>query len=116
MAAAEMLQTGRTRIVLPERIQRGDVIRVQVVIQHPMDTGFFRDANASIIPAWFIKDVQVHYAGAEIARFEWTSGISRDPMFTFKLRADQEGALTVTSHDNRDSEYSGSATIAFAAT
>ena len=45
-----MPETGKTKIVLPERIQRGDVIRVQVVMQHPMDTGFFRDANANIKP------------------------------------------------------------------
>ncbi len=111
-----MLETGKTRVMLPERIQRGDVIRVQVVIQHPMDTGFFRDANANIIPAWFIKDVQVDYDGTEIARFEWTSGISRDPMFVFRLRADREGTLTVRSRDTRDSEFSGSAEIVFAAT
>jgi sulfur-oxidizing protein SoxZ len=111
-----MLETGKTRIVLPERIQRGDAIRVQVVIQHPMDTGFFRDANANIIPPWFIRDVRVQFGGAEIAQFEWTSGISRDPMFTFQLRADREGTLTVTSRDNRDNEFSGSAEIAFSTT
>jgi thiosulfate oxidation carrier complex protein SoxZ len=111
-----MMETGKTRIVLPERIQRGDVIRVQVVIQHAMDTGFFRDANANIIPPWFIKDVRVDFGGTEVARLEWTSGISRDPMFAFRLLADREGTLTVTSRDNRDNEYSGSAEIAFTAT
>jgi sulfur-oxidizing protein SoxZ len=111
-----MPETGKTRIVLPDRIQRGDVIRVQVVVQHPMDTGFFRDANANIIPPWFIKDVAVQYAGAEIARFEWTSGISRDPMVAFQLKADQEGPLTFLWRDNRGQEYTGSAEIKFAAT
>jgi len=111
-----MMETGKTRIVLPERIQRGDVIRVQVVIQHPMDTGFFRDANANIIPPWFIKDVRVDFGGTEIVRFEWTSGISRDPMVAFRLLADREGTLTVTSRDNRDNEFSGHTEIAFSTT
>ena len=111
-----MLETGKTKIVLPARIQRGDIIRVQVVIQHPMDTGFFRDANANMIPAWFIKDVQVDFGGTEVARFEWTSGISRDPMVAFRLLADQEGTVTVTSRDNRDNEFKGTAEITFAAT
>ncbi len=87
-----MPETGRTKIVVPDRIQRGDLIRVQVVMQHPMDTGFFRDANANIIPAWFISDVRVMYGDAEVARFEWTSGVSRDPMVSFELKgADQAG-------------------------
>ena len=111
-----MPETGRTRIVLPERIQRGDVIRVQVVIQHPMDTGFFRDANANMIPAWFISDVEVRLADEPIARFEWTSGISKDPMVAFQLRADREGILTVHSKDNRGSAFSGQAEIKFATT
>jgi sulfur-oxidizing protein SoxZ len=110
-----MPETGKTKIVLPERIQRGEEIRVQVAIQHPMDTGFFRDANANIIPAWFIKDVRVDFEGTEVASFEWTSGISRDPMISFRLRAEREGHLTVTSRDNRDSEFTGSAEIRFAA-
>jgi sulfur-oxidizing protein SoxZ len=111
-----MLETGKTRIVLPERIQRGDAIRVQVVIQHPMDTGFFRDANANIIPAWFISDVRVAFNEAEVARFEWTSGISRDPMVAFQFKASEEGTLTVVSRDNRGSEFRGSAEIKFATT
>jgi sulfur-oxidizing protein SoxZ len=111
-----MPETGKTRIVLPERIQRGDVIRVQVVMQHPMDTGFFRDANANIIPAWFINDVRVLYGDHEVARFEWTSGISKDPMVAFRLRAETEGTLTVVSKDSRGSEFRGSAEIKFATT
>ena len=110
-----MPDIGTTRIALPERIERGDVIRVLVVIQHPMDTGFFRDGNANIIPAWFINDVRVRYGDDEVARFEWTSGISRDPMVSFQLRADKEATLTVISRDNKGNEYRGSAELKFAA-
>lgn len=111
-----MAETGKTKIVLPERIQRGDVIRVQVLMQHPMDTGFFRDANANIIPAWFINEVRVRYGDQEVARFEWTSGISKDPMVAFPLRAESEGTLTVLSKDSRGSAFQGSAEIKFATT
>ncbi|HTS86921.1 MAG TPA: thiosulfate oxidation carrier complex protein SoxZ [Gemmatimonadales bacterium] len=111
-----MPEIGRTRVIVPERIQRGDIIRVQIVIQHPMDTGFFRDANAMVIPAWFINDVRVLYGDAEVARFEWTSGISRDPMVAFQLRAEREGTLSVHSSDNRGNAYQGSAEIKFATT
>lgn len=111
-----MREIGKTKIVLPERIQRGDVIRVQIVMQHPMDTGFFRDANANMIPAWFINDVRVRFGETEIARFEWTSGISRDPMVAFQYKAEQEGTLSVVSRDNRGSEFQGSAELKFTTT
>jgi sulfur-oxidizing protein SoxZ len=111
-----MPETGKTKIVVPERIQKDDVVRVQLIIQHPMDTGFFRDANANMIPAWFISDVQVVYGEQEIARFEWTSGISKDPMVAFQLRADREATLTVISRDNRGTEFRGTAEIKFTTT
>lgn len=111
-----MPETGKTRVVVPERIQRGDVIRVQVVVQHPMDTGLFRDANAEIIPAYFINDVQIQYGDEQVARFEWTTGISKDPLVSFQLRAEKEALLTVISKDNRGHEFSGSAEIKFATT
>lgn len=110
-----MPETGKTKIVLPERIGKDEVIRVQVIVQHPMDTGFFRDANAVIIPAWFIRDVRVSYGGEEIARFEWTSGVSKDPMLSFQLRATREGPLVFVWRDNRDREYTGSTEIKFTA-
>jgi sulfur-oxidizing protein SoxZ len=108
-----MMEIGKTRVVVPERIQKGDLIRVQVVVQHPMDTGFFRDANAVIIPAYFIKDVVVKYGDEEIATFEWTSGVSKDPMLALQLKAEREGPLTFVWRDNRGAEYTGSADIKF---
>jgi hypothetical protein len=44
-----------------------------------MDTGFFRTAEGKPIPAWFIKDVVITYGDEQVARFTWTSGVSRDP-------------------------------------
>ncbi|HYC32261.1 MAG TPA: thiosulfate oxidation carrier complex protein SoxZ [Gemmatimonadales bacterium] len=109
-----MAPTGEARIRLPERIVRGEVIRVSAIIAHPMDTGFFRTAAGEPIPAYFIKDVVVTYGEREIARFEWTSGISRDPVVSFTLRADREGPLTMVWSDNKGGVYRQSAAIAFA--
>jgi sulfur-oxidizing protein SoxZ len=50
-----------------------------------------------------------------VARFEWTSGISRDPVVTFSLKADREGPLTMTWKDNKGGVYTQTANIAFAA-
>ena len=36
---------GDARIRIPDRITRGDLIIVNAIVSHPMDTGFFRDAN-----------------------------------------------------------------------
>lgn len=107
------MEIGKGKIVIPERIAPGEVIRVQAVVQHPMDTGFFRDANADIIPAFFMQSVTVTYGDVEVAQFEWTSGVSRDPMIAFPLRADREAPLTFTYRDNRGTSYQTTVPIAF---
>jgi sulfur-oxidizing protein SoxZ len=105
---------GEARIRVPDRVAKGELIVVNAIISHPMDTGFFRDADGKPIPAYFIKDVVVTYGGREIARFMWTSGISRDPIVSFTLRADREAPLTMTWTDNKGGVFTQSADIKFA--
>lgn len=106
---------GEARIRIPDRIARGDIIRVNAIVSHPMDTGFFRNADGQPIPAFFIRDVVVAYGDAEVARFEWTSGVSKDPIVSFTLRADHEAPLTITWTDIKGGVYKQSVAIAFAA-
>jgi sulfur-oxidizing protein SoxZ len=108
-------QIGEARIRLPDRIVRGEVIQVNSIISHPMDTGFFRNTEGAPIPAYFIKEVVVTYGEKEVARFEWTSGISRDPVVTFTLRADKEAPLTMVWTDNKGAAFKQSVGIRFTA-
>jgi sulfur-oxidizing protein SoxZ len=105
---------GEARIKVPNRIARGEVIVVNSIISHPMDTGFFRNADGDPIPAYFIKDVVVTYGEQEVARFEWTSGISRDPVVSFTVKADKEAPLTMVWTDNQGAAFKHSVGISFA--
>jgi sulfur-oxidizing protein SoxZ len=106
---------GEARIKVPERISRGDVIVVNSIISHPMDTGFFRNADGDPIPAYFIKEVVITYGQEEVARFELTSGISKDPVVTFTVKADKEAPLTMVWTDNKGAAFKQSVGISFAA-
>ena len=86
---------------------------MNAIVSHPMDTGFFRDADGQPIPAYFIRDVVVTYGGEEIARFTWTSGVSRDPVISFTLKADREAPLAMVWTDNRGGVFKQSADIKF---
>lgn len=106
---------GDARIRIPDRIARGDLIIVNAIVVHPMDTGFFRTAEGQPIPAFFIKDVVVTYGDEQVARFEWTSGVSKDPIVSFTLKADKEAPLTMIWTDSKGGVYRQSVAIAFAA-
>lgn len=102
---------GEARIVVPPSAPVGSVIYVRALVSHPMHTGLFRDAAGVPIAAWFIREVVVTYGGEEVARFEWSSGISRDPFVTFPLRATRTAPLTITWKDNNGGVYTQSAQI-----
>jgi sulfur-oxidizing protein SoxZ len=108
-----MTDFGDARIRIPDRIRRGDLITVNSIISHPMDTGFFRTASGEPIPAYFVHEVVVTYGDDEVARFEWTSGISRDPVVSFTLRADKEAPLAMIWSDTRGDVVRRSVDIVF---
>ena len=58
---------GEARIRVPDRVARGELIVVNAIVSHPMNTGFFRDADGKPIPAYFIKDVVVTYGDLKVA-------------------------------------------------
>lgn len=105
---------GEARIRIPDRINQGDLITVNSIVSHPMDTGFFRTAAGDPIPAYFIRQVVVTYGAQEVARFEWTSGISRDPVVSFTVKADREAPLTMVWTDNKGAIFKQSVNISFA--
>lgn len=109
------MTTGDARIRIPDRIARGDLITVNAIVAHPMDTGFFRTADGQPIPAYFIKDVVIAYGDEHVARFEWTSGVSKDPIVSFTLKAEKEAPLTITWTDTKGATYKQSVNVAFAA-
>ena len=108
-----MREVGEARIKVPDQIKRGDVITVNSIISHPMDTGFFRTPEGAPIPAYFIKDVVITYGSREVARFEWTSGISKNPVVSFTLKADREEPLTMVWTDNHGAVFKHSVHISF---
>ena len=108
-------EIGEAKILLPAQIRRDSVIHVRALLSHPMLTGLSRDAQGNPIPAYFVNEVIVAYGDEQIAHFEWTSGISKDPFVAFPLRATREAPLTITWKDNKGGVYTQSADVKFSA-
>ena len=105
--------TGDAKILLPDSVERDSVVHVRALLSHPMDTGFFRTSEGRPIPAYFVNEVTVTYGDEEVARFQWTSGISRDPYVAFPIKATREAPLTITWKDNKGGVYRQTAQIRF---
>lgn len=109
-----MAETGRVRIRLPSTIRPGEVIRVRSMIIHPMET-VQRDQKGNIIQQNynFVHTVSVTYNSKEVLRGETTQAVSQNPIFTFPLKVDRPGRLTILFQDTTGKSYEGSAEIKF---
>jgi sulfur-oxidizing protein SoxZ len=109
-----MAEVGRVSIRLPSTVKAGDVIRVRALVIHPMEI-VQRDAQGRIISKnyQFIHSLTAVYNGKEIMRAEITQAISQNPSFTFPLKVEKPGKLTVTFVDTLERTFEGSAEVKF---
>ena len=94
------------RIQLPEGARRGDVVEVRLVIRHPMETGFRREAGERV-KRNAIHSLVCRYQGAEVFRATLSTGIAANPTLRFFMRAVETGDLDIWWLD--DDEVEGTA-------
>ena len=81
------------RLQMPREAKRGEVIRVGILIQHPMETGFRLDTDMRKVPKNAIRSFVCRYNGEEIFRAELSPGIAANPYLQFYTVADASGEL-----------------------
>lgn len=102
------------RIRVPKDAKRGEVIRVTVLIQHPMETGYRLDADGKKVPKNVIRSLVCRYNGVEVFRAKMSPGIAANPYLQFPTRATESGELEFTWVD--DAGQQGRATQAISVT
>ena len=69
----------------------GDITEVQALIQHPMDSGFVKDAKGEIIPPHFIQRLTFEYDGKPVFIADWGTAVSKDPYVKFSFKGGKKG-------------------------
>jgi sulfur-oxidizing protein SoxZ len=78
------------------------ITEVQVLIQHPMDSGFVKDDKGEIIPPHFIQELIFEHGGRKIFVADWGTAVSRDPYVKFSFKGGNKGdELKISWVDNR---------------
>ena len=108
-----MAEIGRVRIRVPSSIKTGDVVKVRVLVIHPMEIVQRKDGKPVDKNYHFINKVLVSYLGKEIAQFETSQSISENPFFSFTFKATEPGPLKVTFLDTHGGKYEGTTDIKF---
>ena len=79
----------------------GTGTEVQALIQHPMDSGFVKDANGVLIPPHHIETLTFSHAGKIVLTADWGPAVSKDPYVKFSFAGGAKGdPLVVAWVDN----------------
>ncbi|MBR0716662.1 thiosulfate oxidation carrier complex protein SoxZ [Bradyrhizobium liaoningense] len=90
----------------------GDITEVQALIQHPMDSGFVKDAKGEIIPAHFIQELKFEYDGKAVFVADWGPAVSKDPYVKFSFKGAKKGdEIKISWVDNKGASDTTTAKI-----
>ena len=92
---------------------KGDIADVRVLMNHPMETGQRKDASGNLIPPHFIQEIAVRLNGKTVIDAQVSQGVSRNPVFSFRIRGAKAGdKLEISWLDNRGERNSTETSLA----
>ena len=89
------------RVQWPEIVRSGEIVKVRLLIQHPMDTGYLQDFTGKVVPRNIIRVLTCHLGSQEVFRIEPSSGISANPFFEFYVRANVSAEFKIEWLDDK---------------
>jgi sulfur-oxidizing protein SoxY len=99
-----------------EPVRPGQILDVQVKIQHPVRTGLERRDGAWVQAAepFYLTEMDVFLDGERVSHFALTPAVSDNPFITFRLRPPRAGLLRVAFRNNRGARLDAEHPIRFA--
>ena len=64
---------------------------VRVLMTHPMETGQRKDQDGKLIPLHFIQNLTVKVNGRVVVEGQVSQAVSRNPVFSFRLKGGAKG-------------------------
>jgi len=87
------MTTVSARIQVPATARRGEIIEINTLVRHPMETGFRRTQLGERIPRNIITRFICTYNGVEILSADYHPATAANPLLTFSTVATESGTL-----------------------
>ena len=86
---------------------------VRVLMTHPMETGQRKDPEGKLVPMHFIQNLTVRVNGKPVIEAQTSQAISRNPVFSFRLKGGAKGdKIEVSWLDNHGESNSTEVALA----
>lgn len=86
---------------------------IRVLMTHPMETGQRKDSEGKIVPMHFIQNLTVKLNGKPVIEAQTSQAVSRNPVFSFRLKGGAKGdKIAVSWLDNHGESNSTETAVA----
>jgi len=86
---------------------------VRVLMSHPMETGQRKGPDGKLVPLHFIQNLTVKVNGKVVLEGETSQAVSRNPVFSFRLKGGAKGdKIEVSWLDNQGETNSTETAVA----
>lgn len=80
------------------------ITEIRVLMSHPMETGQRKGPDGKLVPAHFIQNVTVKLNGKTVVEGQTSQAVSRNPVFTFRVKGGAKGDKVEVSWLDTDGE------------
>jgi sulfur-oxidizing protein SoxZ len=86
----------RALITMPATARKGEIVEIRTLIAHPMETGYRRGDDGSVLPRNLIRRFTCVYDGETVFAAELFPAVAANPLIAFSTIATVSGTLTFT--------------------
>jgi sulfur-oxidizing protein SoxZ len=105
------MATGTAIVRVPKEAQKGQVIRVQMVITHPMTPARRDPQTGQETPGHFLTKLQLFYNDQLVSEMNMGAGISANPFIALPLKVESSGVIKIAYEDNKGGKWERTAEI-----
>ena len=100
-----------TRVSVPSKANKGEVIELKAMIRHPMESGHRRDGRGEAIPRDIIVKFECEYDNSSVIAIDLHPGVAANPLITFYAVASTSGDFNFKWTDQHGQIWTDQASI-----
>lgn len=96
---------------VPKEAKKGEVVRVQMVITHPMTPARKDPQTGQEVPAYHLTKLDLLFNDKLVSSINMGAGVSANPFIALTLKVEESGVVKIAYEDNKGGKWEKTAEI-----
>lgn len=105
------MAVGTSILRVPKEAKKGEIIKVQWVITHPMTPARKDPQTGQEVPAYHLTKLELYYNDQLVSTVNMGAGVSANPYMAITLKVENSGTIKIAYEDNKGGKWEKTAEI-----